>query len=308
MAIGDGANDVNMIIAAHVGIGIAGVEGRQAARASDFSISQFSYLQTLVFVHGRENYRRNANLVCYNFYKNLVLVLPFFWYGFVSAFSGVNLYNSWLYQGFNVFFASLPIILYAVFDKEHEPFELINDQKLYKIGFLDTLFGTKVFWRWVIEGVYVSLINATIMIFTVNDHIGYDHGRTTSLYVAGVGVYFLVITAVNIKVFILSYSHYWFTVLIQVLSVLIFPFFSWMVDSQFPIMSLFLNYNSRGGTSEYFDNAHGIFAWIAALVLGFTITFCIQNLIVYLRELKQNTAVDKRDDSIQSINKVDDIN
>lgn len=127
MAIGDGANDVNMIIAAHVGIGIAGVEGRQAARASDFSISQFSYLQTLVFVHGRENYRRNANLVCYNFYKNLVLVLPFFWYGFVSAFSGVNLYNSWLYQGFNVFFASLPIILYAVFDKEHEPFELIND-------------------------------------------------------------------------------------------------------------------------------------------------------------------------------------
>ena len=28
MAIGDGANDVNMITAAHVGIGIAGVEGR----------------------------------------------------------------------------------------------------------------------------------------------------------------------------------------------------------------------------------------------------------------------------------------
>lgn len=29
MAIGDGANDVNMITAAHVGIGIQGVEGRQ---------------------------------------------------------------------------------------------------------------------------------------------------------------------------------------------------------------------------------------------------------------------------------------
>ena len=38
LAIGDGANDVNMIIAAHVGVGIKGVEGHQAARTADYSI------------------------------------------------------------------------------------------------------------------------------------------------------------------------------------------------------------------------------------------------------------------------------
>jgi phospholipid-transporting ATPase len=38
LAIGDGANDVNMITAAHIGIGIKGLEGTQAARASDYSI------------------------------------------------------------------------------------------------------------------------------------------------------------------------------------------------------------------------------------------------------------------------------
>ena len=38
LAIGDGANDVNMIIEAHVGIGIKGVEGHQAARNADYSI------------------------------------------------------------------------------------------------------------------------------------------------------------------------------------------------------------------------------------------------------------------------------
>ncbi len=32
LAIGDGANDVSMILEAHVGIGIIGKEGRQAAR------------------------------------------------------------------------------------------------------------------------------------------------------------------------------------------------------------------------------------------------------------------------------------
>ena len=39
LAIGDGANDVNMINSAHVGIGIKGVEGAQAALCSDYAIS-----------------------------------------------------------------------------------------------------------------------------------------------------------------------------------------------------------------------------------------------------------------------------
>jgi len=38
LSIGDGANDVAMINKAHVGVGIAGKEGMQAARSSDFAI------------------------------------------------------------------------------------------------------------------------------------------------------------------------------------------------------------------------------------------------------------------------------
>lgn len=38
LAIGDGANDVAMIQKAHVGVGISGMEGLQAACASDYSI------------------------------------------------------------------------------------------------------------------------------------------------------------------------------------------------------------------------------------------------------------------------------
>jgi len=40
LAIGDGANDVSMIKAAHLGIGISGLEGTQAVLASDFSFAQ----------------------------------------------------------------------------------------------------------------------------------------------------------------------------------------------------------------------------------------------------------------------------
>lgn len=38
LAIGDGANDVTMIQAAHVGVGIYGREGTQALAASDYAI------------------------------------------------------------------------------------------------------------------------------------------------------------------------------------------------------------------------------------------------------------------------------
>ncbi len=83
LAIGDGANDVNMIKSAHVGVGIIGVEGNQASRAADYSISHFSALRRLLLVHGRESYRKNSFVVCYNFYKNVLLVMPQFWYNII---------------------------------------------------------------------------------------------------------------------------------------------------------------------------------------------------------------------------------
>ena len=71
LAIGDGANDVSMIRAAHVGIGVAGQEGMQAVRSSDYSIQQFRDLQRLLLHHGRLSYMRLANMTMYFFYKNI---------------------------------------------------------------------------------------------------------------------------------------------------------------------------------------------------------------------------------------------
>jgi phospholipid-transporting ATPase len=97
LAVGDGANDVNMITAAHIGVGVKGVEGNQAARASDYVIGEFKILRPLLLYHGRECFRRNSNLVSYNFYKNLVVVLPHFFYSFYNGFSATSLYDPWLY-------------------------------------------------------------------------------------------------------------------------------------------------------------------------------------------------------------------
>lgn len=50
LAVGDGANDVAMIQAANVGVGISGEEGLQAASASDYAIPRFHFLRRLLLV------------------------------------------------------------------------------------------------------------------------------------------------------------------------------------------------------------------------------------------------------------------
>ena len=68
-AIGDGANDVSMIQEAHVGLGIFGKEGRNAARSADFAFGKFKFAQRILLVHGYLYYTRAATLVQYFFYK-----------------------------------------------------------------------------------------------------------------------------------------------------------------------------------------------------------------------------------------------
>jgi len=78
LGIGDGANDVSMIQAAHVGVGISGMEGMQAVMASDFAIAQFRFLADLLLVHGRWSYLRICQVSClcelYNYFRS-----SFFW-------------------------------------------------------------------------------------------------------------------------------------------------------------------------------------------------------------------------------------
>jgi phospholipid-transporting ATPase len=89
LAIGDGANDVSMIQAAHIGVGISGQEGLQAARSADFAIAQFRFLRKLLLVHGGWAYSRISKTIVISFYKNITLYFIQFWYAFYNGFSGM---------------------------------------------------------------------------------------------------------------------------------------------------------------------------------------------------------------------------
>src|SRR5947207_6343618 len=134
LAIGDGANDVSMIQAAHVGVGISGVEGLQAARSADVAIGQFRYLRKLLLVHGAWTYHRISRVILYSFYKNIAFFMTQFWYSFQNAFSAQVIYESWTLSFFNVIFTVMPPFVIGIFDQYVSARLLDRYPQLYQLS------------------------------------------------------------------------------------------------------------------------------------------------------------------------------
>lgn len=90
--IGDGGNDVSMIQAADVGVGIVGKEGRQASLAADFSIEQFCHLTKLLVWHGRNSYKRSAKLAQFVIHRGLIVAVCQTMYSIAIKFEPEGLY------------------------------------------------------------------------------------------------------------------------------------------------------------------------------------------------------------------------
>merc|ERR1712013_771382 len=107
-AVGDGGNDVSMIQAASVGVGIVGKEGKQAS-PSDFSISQFSHIGRLLLVHGRNSYKRSASLSQFVIHRGLIITCMQAIFSAVFYFSSVSLYQGFLMVGYATVYTMLPV-------------------------------------------------------------------------------------------------------------------------------------------------------------------------------------------------------
>eukprot|EP01018_Ginkgo_biloba_P021170 Gb_12292 [translate_table: standard] len=158
LGIGDGANDVSMIQAAHVGVGISGLEGMQAVMASDFAIAQFRFLTDLLLVHGRWSYIRISKVVAYFFYKNLTFTLTQFWFTFRTGFSGQRFYDDWYQSLYNVIFTALPVIVVGIFDKDVSASLSKKYPQLYREGIKNMFFKWRVLAVWAFFAIYQSVI------------------------------------------------------------------------------------------------------------------------------------------------------
>ena len=106
LSIGDGANDVPMIMEAHIGVGIRGKEGSSAVRSADYAVSKFFYIQRLLLTHGRWGYSRVSYIINYYFYKNILLVFTELFFAIANGYSGQIFFAEWLTTMFNAVWTS----------------------------------------------------------------------------------------------------------------------------------------------------------------------------------------------------------
>lgn len=164
LAIGDGANDIAMIQEAHVGIGITGKEGLQAARTSDYSIAQFRFLLKLLLVHGRWNYVRTCKYTLGTFWKEMFFYLTQALYQRYVGYTGTSLYESWSLSMFNTLFTSLPVIFMGIFEKDLAASTLLAIPELYTLGHHNGGFNLFIYAFWVFMASADSMIVFFMMI------------------------------------------------------------------------------------------------------------------------------------------------
>ncbi|XP_037711447.1 phospholipid-transporting ATPase ID isoform X7 [Drosophila subpulchrella] len=158
LAIGDGANDVSMIKAAHIGVGISGQEGLQAVLSSDYSIAQFRYLERLLLVHGRWSYYRMCKFLRYFFYKNFAFTLCHCWYSLFCGFSAQTVFDPMFISVYNLFYTSLPVLALGVFEQDVSDKNSVDFPRLYTPGLKSELFNIREFIYSVLHGAFTSLV------------------------------------------------------------------------------------------------------------------------------------------------------
>ncbi|XP_063080436.1 phospholipid-transporting ATPase IF isoform X1 [Cavia porcellus] len=227
LAVGDGANDVSMIQEAHVGIGIMGKEGRQAARNSDYAIARFKFLSKLLFVHGHFYYIRIATLVQYFFYKNVCFITPQFLYQFYCLFSQQTLYDSMYLTLYNICFTSLPVLIYSLLEQHVDPHVLQNKPALYRDISKNRLLSIETFLYWTLLGFSHAFIFFFGSYFLMGKDISLlGNGQMFGNWTFGTLVFTVMVITVTVKMALETHFWTWINHLVTWGSIIFYFIFS----------------------------------------------------------------------------------
>lgn len=223
LAIGDGANDVSMIQEANVGIGISGLEGRQAVMASDYAIAQFRFLRKLLLVHGRWSYLRTAEMVMGFFFKNIVWTFALFWYQIFCQFSGSMMFEYSLVTLYNLIFTSLPIIFMGIWDQDVNAKISLQYPEMYRMGLRNDKFKSWRFWLTMFDSIFQSAVvfffPYMLLVGGAIDPTGHD---ANGMYEIGTVISSIAVIVANFFVGVSLNSHTWIQDGIIALSILVY--------------------------------------------------------------------------------------
>ncbi|GAM24916.1 hypothetical protein SAMD00019534_080910 [Acytostelium subglobosum LB1] len=171
-AIGDGGNDVSMIQAADVGVGIVGKEGKQASLAADFSINQFSYLSRLVLWHGRNSYKRSASLSQFVIHRGLIISFIQCVFSAIYYYAAISIYNGALLVGYATVYTNAPIFS-LILDEDVSEDIVFRFPELYHELQKGRSLSYKTFAIWVLKSAYQGGMIMLLSIILFESNLNY---------------------------------------------------------------------------------------------------------------------------------------
>ncbi|KAL0571364.1 hypothetical protein V5O48_010602 [Marasmius crinis-equi] len=182
LAIGDGANDVSMIQAADVGVGISGEEGLQAVNSSDYSIAQFRFLKRLILVHGHWSYYRNGLMILNFFYKNVVPTGIMWWFQIYCEWSANFAFEYTYILFWNSIWTIAPVAGIGVADRLIDDQVLMDLPQLYWYGRTRSYFTFRKFFEYMLDGLYQSVILFFFILYAYTTASSRTDGYDVSFY------------------------------------------------------------------------------------------------------------------------------
>jgi len=210
-AIGDGGNDVSMIQAASVGVGIVGKEGKQASLAADFSITQFSAVGTLLLVHGRNSYKRSASLSQFVIHRGLIITVMQVIFSAVFYFSSVSLYPGFLMVCYATIYTMLPVFS-LVLDTDVTGQIALTYPELYKELTKGRSLTYKTFFIWVLISIFQGGVIMFLALLLFEDEF---------IHIVAISFTALILTELTMVALTIRTWH-WLMVFSELISILIY--------------------------------------------------------------------------------------
>ncbi|KAI0869211.1 hypothetical protein GGS24DRAFT_171302 [Hypoxylon argillaceum] len=282
LAIGDGANDLAMISASHVGVGISGKEGLQAARVADYAIAQFRFLQRLLLVHGRWNYVRTGKFILATFWKEMFFYLPTAMYQMYNGYTGTSLYESYSLTVLNILFTSLCVLSIGIWEQDLRADTLLAVPELYVHGQRNRELNFPRFISW-ITGAVIDGTLVWVLIW-----LGYNvfgRPRDDGLFAFGDLAFSIGILWTNWKLFIME-THYKSAIVLGAFGITISGWWAWQAflsgiypkqPSPYAGRGAFVN--TFGKDTLWWSLLFGVLLVLIGLNIAFK--FAKRNLIVY---------------------------
>lgn len=209
LAIGDGANDVSMIQAAHVGVGVAGEEGMQAVNSADYSIGQFQFLKRLILVHGHWSYYRNSTMVNVFFYKQMVHTGTLFWFQIYCGWSTSQAMDYVYLLLYNAIWTVASVVGIGMFDRNVSDHVLMQVPELYTASRERRYFGIWRFLGYMMDGVVQSVVLFFLLMYFYDTTTPRNDGYDIDLYEPTTNMVLATVLAANLYAGLESMAWTW---------------------------------------------------------------------------------------------------